>query len=56
MEDEDDILYSCPDNSDHHEPSSLLFIHQSYDQLQILKRYFISFQIYKKNCAAKVLP
>ena len=39
MEDEDDILYLCPDNSDHHEPSSLLFIHQSYDQLQILKWY-----------------
>ena len=38
-EDEDDILYLCPRNSESQEPCSLLFIDQSYDQLQILKWY-----------------
>ena len=36
--DEDDILYSCGRDVGETEPCSLLFIHQSYDQLQILKR------------------
>ena len=39
-EEEDDILYSCP-QSEHSEPTSLLFIHQSNEQLQLLKRYNI---------------
>ena len=41
-EDEDDILYSYPQNGELYEPSSLLFIHQSFEQMQILKRYTIS--------------
>ena len=36
--DEDDILYSCPHNSEDYEPCFLLFIHQSFDQLEIMKR------------------
>ena len=36
--DEDDILYSCPHNSEDYKPCSLLFIHQSFDQLEIMKR------------------
>ena len=39
-EEEDDILYSCP-QSEHSEPTSLLFIHQSNEQLHILKWYYI---------------
>ena len=35
---EDDILYSCGHDIVGPQPSSLLFIHQSFDQLQILKR------------------
>ena len=35
--DEDDILYSCPHNSEDYKPCSLLFIHQSFDQLEIMK-------------------
>lgn len=37
--DEDDILYSCPREG--YQPCSLLFIHQSHEQLQILKRYTV---------------
>lgn len=37
-EEEDDILYSRP-QSEQSELTSLLFIHQSNEQLQILKRY-----------------
>ena len=40
-DDEDDILYSCPHNSEDYEACSLLFIHQSFDQLEIMKRYNI---------------
>ena len=36
--DEDNILYSCGRDVGETEHCSLLFIHQSYDQLQILKR------------------
>ena len=39
--DEDDILYSYPHNSEDYEPCSLLFIHQSFDQLEIMKWYNI---------------
>ena len=36
--DKDNILYSCGHDVGETEPCSLLFIHQNYDQLQILKR------------------
>ena len=36
-DDEDDILYSCPHNSEDYKPCSLLFMHQSFDQLEIMK-------------------
>ena len=49
-EEEDDILYSCP-QSEQSEPTSLLFIHQSNEQLQILKRYNIIYM--RKNFVAK---
>ena len=41
-EDEDDILYSYPQKGELYEPSSLLFIHQSFEEMQILKWYNIS--------------
>ena len=40
--DEDDILYSRSREVGEVEPCSLLFIHQSADQLQILKRYCVN--------------
>ena len=40
-EDEDDILYSYRQNGEHYKPSSLLFIHQTFEQVQILKWYNI---------------
>ena len=41
-------MYSYPQNSEHYEPSSLLFIHQSFEQVQILKWYNISlYNIFK---------
>ena len=35
--DEDDIFYSCQHNSEDYKSCSLLFIHQSFDQLEIMK-------------------
>ena len=45
---EDDILYAQPTTFEGEKGNTLLFVHQSVEQLEILKRYFM-YQVSESN-------